>query len=166
MSAIPRAVIATPRVSPPFAGQLGRADATSLHDGPQPELVDGGWLINWFSTRCLLMDRERLAPYVPILRGKLLVEVLARRLLKRNHPLALEEMLCQRIGGSGGRRLDLATEQAWILHPDSKGERFLRMLPALMDAVAAGEVPIEQRGLENVQLEAWERFLAARARQA
>jgi hypothetical protein len=71
-------------------------------------------------------------------------------------------MLCQRIGGAGGRRLDLKSEKAWILHPDQKREQFLRLLPAILEAVAAGQVPDGQRGWEDVRLPLWEEFLDAR----
>ena len=162
MRNLPRAVIASSRYSPPFTAQRNLPDATSLHEGPTPEHVDGGWLINWFSTRCMLMDRERLAPYLPLPQGRLLLEVLARRLLDRDHPMALEMMLCRRIGGEGGRRLDLKSERAWILHPDNKGEKFLRLLPAMLKAIAAGDIPDGQRGWENVKLPLWEDFLRSR----
>jgi hypothetical protein len=162
MSKLPRAVIATPRVSPPFAAYRNLPDATSLHEGPTPELVNGGWLVNWFSTRCFLMDRERLAGYLPLPRGRLLLELVARRILNRGYPLLLEIMLCRRIGDEGGRRLDLKSERAWILHPDDKGARFLQLLPAIQQAIAAGDIPLEQRGWENLKLPLWDEFLRQR----
>ena len=162
MRKLPRAVIATPRVSPPFAAYRNLPDATSLHEGPTPEFVDGGWLVNWFSTRCFLMDRERLALHLPLPQGRLLLELVARRMLNRNYPLSLEIMLCRRIGGEGGRRLDLRSERAWILHPEDKGARFLQLLPAILQAIAAGDIPPEQRGWENVKLPLWDEFLRQR----
>jgi hypothetical protein len=156
----PAAVMATPRVSPPFLRIPGEPDGPSRHRGDDPALrVEGGWRLQWFSTRCFLVDRARLEPYLPLVQGRLLAEVVLRMVLGRSYPPALETLLHRRISPAGGWRLDLDSEQAWLLHPAEKSARFLALLPALLDAVGAGHVPDEQRGWENLNLDAWEHLL-------
>lgn len=158
----PAAVMATPRVSPPFVPGAGELDGPSRHRGDDPAVpIDGGWRIQWFSTRCFLVDRSRLEPYLPLVQGRMLPEVLARMVLDRSYPPALETLFHRRISPAGGWRLDLRSERAWLLHPEDKSEPFLDLLPALLEAISAGHVPDEQRGWENVKLDAWQRLLGS-----
>jgi hypothetical protein len=56
----------------------------------------------------------------------------------------------------GAYRIDLMTERAFVVHPNDKGARFLRLLPDIAAAVERGDVPRAQRGWENLKLDAWE----------
>jgi len=154
------AVLASPRVSPPFVPPGSPADRPSLHTGDDPAVpTAGGWRVKWTSTRCFLIDLQKLASYLPLVRGRYLLEVLARRALSRTYPPPPEVMLYKRICGDGGWRFDLGTSQAWLLHPNAKNEQFLRLLPGILRAVAAGQVPEGQRGWEDLKLDDWARFL-------
>lgn len=153
-----KAVAATPRVSPPFATERQMGDAPSVHPGRPFEPIEGGWKNDWFSTRCFLMDKEKLAEYLPLVQGRLLLETVVGKLVRHAYPRSPEMMFFKRIGKSGGWRLNLSSEQAWLLHPNNKGELFLELLPRIQSAISEGVVPEEQRGYANVDLEVWQRY--------
>ena len=194
MGRLPKALCATPRISPPFAENSEAADAPSLHEGRPLVAVEGGWLNDWFSTRCFLMDLGKLAHYLPLYQGFELWATRAKRLLagipapvdwgedprtaakhasalmpllrfakyfawrygNPIYPLSPELMLFRRMAPAGGRCLQLSSKQAWLLHPASKPARFVELLPKVLLAVAAGHVPVAQRGKADIDLEAWE----------
>lgn len=144
-------VMAAPRSSPPgFA-----LDAPSLHEGRPATRVNEGWLNDWFSTRCFLIDRTRLAPHLPLI-GRSWGAVLAlRRLLDRGYPPAPEIILHRTLGARGLRCLHLADERAWMLHPIQKDATYLRLLPALTSALDRGQVPPAQRGWADIRVDEW-----------
>lgn len=157
----PKAIAATPRVSPPFSKEKGIPDCPSLEKGGILALpVEGGWRIIWFSARCILIDLNKLHSYLPLIKGRYLIEVLLRKYLNRSYPPALEMMLFRRALQIGGWRFDLKSEQAWLLHPEDKSLRYLELLPRIERAILQGKVPLEQRGYENVKFSIWEDFLA------
>ena len=154
----PKAVAASPRISPPFNLEQKLSDAPSLHEGRPLTPVEGGWRNDWFSTRCYFIDREKLSQYLPLIQGNLLLETLLLKYLNRGYPRSPEIMFFKRIGGSGGWRLNLKSENAWLLHPVNKPPRYLELLPQIQEAVLQGKVPAEQRGYANINLPAWEKF--------
>jgi len=81
MGKMPEALSAAPRISPPLVEGSGADDAPSLHEGRPLFAVEGGWLNDWFSTRCFLMDLGKLAKYLPLIQGIDLWSTRARRLL-------------------------------------------------------------------------------------
>jgi hypothetical protein len=159
----PRAAAVTPRVSAPFASHLATRDSPSLQaTHPDLRAVDGAWRIGWFSARCFLVDLQRLrgwGRFLSLRDPKYLAEVIARRWLVRGYPPAAELMIHKLAIRHGGYRLDLETEDAFVIHPNDKGPRFLRLLPGMLRAIAGGRVPDGQRGWENIVLDAWEPFL-------
>jgi hypothetical protein len=159
----PNALAGTPRVSPPFAAAHGRPDGPSLHESDVfKEDADGFWRIGWFSARCFALDLQRLQRWLPLLTVKnprYLLEVLVRKRLQRGYPPPTEMMIHRRACCHGARRLDLMTDKAFVLHPNDKGDRFLRLLPQLVESVRRGLVPTDQRGWENLKLDAWDRYL-------
>ena len=157
----PRAIFALPRISPPGFAATPADDGPSLHEGRPPARVPGGWLNDWFSTRCFLLDRERLEPLLPLVRGRKIFEYRLRRLLDRGYPPGPEHLLFKELGGNGWRTLNLDSERAWLLHPTRKDAEYHRLLPGSITAVAAGRVPAAQRGYADLRLEAWAEFLAA-----
>lgn len=158
MDAQPDVIMASPRIAPPgFA-----PDAPSLNEGRPNTPTSGGWLNDWFSTRCFLLDRQRLAPFLPLVRGQLWWQTLFYRMVQRRYPASPEILLFQSAGARGARRLNLASAQAWILHPTSKPPEFLERLPEILDCVAQGHVPPAQIGHTEVDLTAWEHYLDAR----
>lgn len=197
MSRSPQTLSACPRSSPPHNTESNVADAPSLHEGRPLARVEGGWLNDWFSTRCFLMDLRKLSGYLPLIDGMSLWATRVKKILAGVHmppnwyadprdllrlsqgwgtperilkylmwrycspiyPLAPEILLFHRVAPSGGRRLNLSTQQAWLLHPSTKPHRFVQLLPEILRSVAAGEVPDAQRGHADIILEAWEGLL-------
>jgi hypothetical protein len=156
----PRAIFAIPRISPPgFAATPGE-DAPSLHEGRPPERVADGWLNDWFSTRCFLLDRERLEPQLPLVRGQAVLSYRLRRAIDRGYPPGPETLLFHSLGRRGWRTLNLASPHAWLLHPTRKDAEYYRLLPGIVAAVAAGHFPPAQKGCADLRLEDWAEFLA------
>jgi hypothetical protein len=153
------AVAASPRISPPFSHHLNINDAPSCHEGRPLTCVEGGWRNDWFSTRCFLMDKEKLDGYLPLIQGGLLLETLAVKYLNRGYPRSPEIMLFKRIANAGGWRLNLNSEKSWLLHPATKPPQYLELLPQIQASVLRGEVPLEQKGYADIKLAAWEQFL-------
>lgn len=56
-----------PRVSPPFSHIRDTGDAPSLRFGRWAKPVPGGWKDSWMSTRCFLIDTDRLEKYLPLI---------------------------------------------------------------------------------------------------
>jgi len=153
----PVALDASPRISPPFAEHKHLADAPSLKWAKPESSSRGYWYSTWFSSRCFLMDRERLFPHLPLVKGHL-IELLLRRILQRNYPWNFEMLVSKRMGLVGGRRLVLKSQQAWIVHSAKKTSRYLELMPRIQKAILTGQLPLEQRGQENIDLCAWEKF--------
>jgi hypothetical protein len=159
MSAEPMAIDVSPRISPPFAEYKHLADAPSVKWGKPEGPGEGYWYSNWFSSRCFLLDRQKLFSYLPLVKGNR-IELLARKFLRRNYPWNFEMLLSRRMKLVGGRRLVLKSRQAWILHPKDRDHRYLNVLPRMQKAITEGRLPLEQRGQEGIDICAWEGFLA------
>lgn len=80
--------------------------------------------------------------------------------LNRGYPRSPEIMLFKQVGGAGGWRLNLKSEKAWLLHPATKPPHYIELLPKIKQAILQGQVPVEQRGYADINLSAWEDFLA------
>ncbi len=159
----PQAVAASPRISPPFHQENHLPDAPSVHEGRPLIPVKGGWCNDWFSTRCFLVDKEKLNRYLPLIQGRLILQTLAIKYLNRGYPRSPEIMLFQRIGRAGGWRLNLKSEQAWLLHPATKPPRYLELLPKIQQLVMKNQVPVEQKGQADINLSAWEKLFETSA---
>ena len=155
-----RIITASPRISPLFSKERGVADAPSIHEPWVPTPVEGGWRNPWISGRCYLIDTEKLSKYLPLTQGKVLLDLLAAKYLNRGYPRTFEMTLTNRLKGAGCWRLDLNSKQAWLLHPKTKPPLYIELLPEILAAVLQGEVPLEQRGYADINLSAWEKFLA------
>jgi hypothetical protein len=153
-----RAIFATPRISPPGFAASPAQDGPSSHEGRPARRVEGGWHNDWFSTRCFLADRSRLAPLLPLVRGRRTAVYWLRRLADRGYPPGPELLLFQSLGSRGWRCLHLGSPRAWLLHPTRKDAEYLRLLPRMIEAVAAGRVPQAQKGIADLRLEAWSSF--------
>lgn len=154
----PKAIAAVPRMSPPGFAATPAEDAPTLHEGRPKEPVPGGWLNDWFSTRAFLLDRSRLSPLLPLVGPWSAAKLGMRRLIDRGYPPAPELLLNRSLGSRGWRCLNLASEKAWLLHPTRKDGEYLRLLPAIMAAVADGRVPDTQKGYADLKLDAWAAF--------
>lgn len=156
------AVAAVPRMSPPGFAATFAEDAPTCHEGRPKVNVPGGWLNDWFSTRCFLFDRERLAPLLPLVGTLRAAEYRIRRLIDRGYPPPPEQLLFHSLGSRGWRCLNLASCKAWILHAARKDAEYLRLLPGMIASVAAGLVPDAQKGYADLRLEAWSAFVSGR----
>lgn len=179
----------SPRIAPPPPeDEMVRVEAPGSGWLPTWPLVrtSSGWQSPWFSTRCHLIDRERLQPILPLtpargragdLRaaridsalsslyrrgvlsggGSRLGRVLSSRIPP--FPLPPEVLLHEHARRSGHCCLYLADPRAWFIHPDTKSDTFLRLLPRLLEVAGRrGVCPSIQRGVSGVQFSAWEEF--------
>jgi hypothetical protein len=161
----PNVVTVCPRISPPYLHEdTTLSDSPSLkkelHQAHPLKRVEEGWQDDWFSDRCYLIDREKLSDYLPLLRGWFLIKTLIAKYLRRGYPRTSESTLCSGVGSAGGRRLILASEQSWLLHPASKPDRLIELLPSIQQCIQQGQVPVEQKGLVDIHLSAWENYLS------
>lgn len=191
-------VAVSPRIAPPLAA----ADEAMIRiqtprSGWLPswrlEPAPLGWRSDWLSTRCHLIDRERLAPLLPFTpargpaidrishllnlalsplysstlwtsvsragRGHSLSQRISRGFAHKvipPFPLPPEVLFYEGMRQRGLPTLYLRDPGAWILHPDVKREAFLSLLPLLLAATSRGECPPAQRGLGEIQFEAWD----------
>jgi hypothetical protein len=147
-----------PRTCPPL--DMGEQEELRYRNdhGVYTEKVPLGWRSIWFSARCWMLDRERLERFLPLVRGKYALEVLARKALDRTYPPPFEIMLYRTAGREGGRRLELASKRFWLTHPARKDSEWLDVLPKLKELVDAGRFPEEQRGKDNLEIEEWRRM--------
>ena len=152
-------IAGVPRTSPPPHDVVGVRDGPSQREGLPFWPVDGGWKNAWFSTRCFLLDREKLREYLPLMSGRVLIETLAVKYLKRGYPRSPEIMLYRRLQGRAWR-LNLSTRRAWLLHPLYKPDRYVELLPLISEHVARGDCPDAQRGDPEVNIAAWEQYVA------
>jgi hypothetical protein len=178
---------ASPRIAPvPSGDHMVDVDAAGsgwLHTWPLDRTAHG-WRSPWFSTRCHVMDRQRLERVLPLLtqhrRESQRRAARIERWLSRCHghtflaqgksrlarslrarvpafPLPPEVLLHERAQSDGFACLYLDDPRAWFIHPDTKPDRFLKLLPRLLASVCErGECPPAQRGLSGVQFAAWE----------
>ena len=153
------ALSACPRLAPPYASHTSYGDYASLDEGMWMHPVEGGWKQYYFSTRAFVVDREKLERHLPVGRGAILREQLLVKVLRRGFPRSAEKMWWSTFGKDGGYRLILATEKAWLLHPNFKPAEFPPMVPGIIASVNANRVPDVQRGHVDVDLEAWRVFL-------
>jgi len=113
----------------------------------------------WFSTRCLLLDRQEISRQLPLVTGRYRLELFLRKILDRTYPPAFETMLTRKLQSRGFMTRYLVGSEAWYLHPEDKGELFLELLPELLFAVRQGRYPSRQTGCETLDLPAWEEYL-------
>lgn len=118
------------------------------------------WEDGFFSTRCMLIDKERLIRFLPLMKGKILVETLAVRLLNRGYPRSPEIVMTHSVGGNGGTRLILKNQNAFLLHPLTKPTEYINLLPQIIHCIDNNNIPNEQFGYENIMLDAWVKYLA------
>lgn len=147
-------IIAVPRLAPPPI----KIDYPSYHEGRKLIFSNKYWLNDWFSTRHFLLNKEKLNKYLPLVIGKVKVELLLRKYGKRAFPIDPEMLLFKSLSPRGCKRLMLKNNNAWITHPVDKSEDFIRIIKKIINEVAKGNFPEEQRGYENVNLDAWIKF--------
>ncbi len=156
MQSMPEIIISAPRNAPP-SEKTG--DVPTFHQGRPIQSYEDYWVNDWFAARCYLIDKEKLNSFLPLLRGKMLIEAIARKATNRSFPLAAEQIMFKRIGSLGGKRLILKTLDAWILHPVYKKENFTNALSKIFHLIDSNQVPENQKGWEDMKWEDWDIFL-------
>ncbi len=149
------AIMAVPRLSPP----IPNLDLPSYHEGRKFISQEKYWLNDWFSTRHFLLNKDKLDKFLPLVRGKVKVELLLRKYGKRAFPIDPEVLLFKSLSPRGAKRLMLKNENAWITHPTDKPERYITILKDIISKVNSNKVPKGQIGYENIDLEAWIDFI-------
>lgn len=147
---------AVPRLCPPVLDQDFLLP--SLHEGRPNTSFEHYWYTDFFSTRIFLLDKHRLANYLPLPRGGLRLELLLRKYGKRAFPMDPEIVLFRSLGSHGCKRLLLKNDKAWVTHPVDKSGDYLAILPKVIDQINTGLFPEKQRGYEDMQLDAWINF--------
>jgi hypothetical protein len=115
--------------------------------------------IPWFSTRCLLLNKQLLMQQRPLIDVKYWPELAVRRILKRTYPPAFESIITKSLKSKLFKTRYLVQEDTWFIHPEDKGQLFLGLLPGIIENVKAGKFPPAQAGNETVDLLAWEKYL-------
>lgn len=149
--------IAVPRLCP--MPKDPEYDMPSLHEKRAAISTTHYWKNDWFSTRHFLLDRQKFDRYLPLVRGKVLLELLVRKYGKRAFPLDPEIVMFKSIGPRGGKRMVLKSHDAWLTHPTDKSASYLQILPQIIEAITNNRYPYAQIGHENMNLEAWNEFL-------
>jgi hypothetical protein len=158
-----KAITATPRLTAPYASRIPYGDYGSAHEVMAMLPVEGGWKQHFFSTRAFVVDREKLDRHLPLARGRMLVEQLAVKMLRRGFPRSAEKMMWFTTGREGGYRLILSSEDAWLLHPIWKPDDYAAWVPAIIECVEQNRVPHDQLGKTELQLKVWQQFLSTMA---
>ncbi len=161
MAAAPGVIAAAPRTSPPGWAPAPAADAPSRHEGRPLARTPAGWLHDWFSSRCFVLDCGRLGPHLPLIGA---VEGLGwrfRRLAGRGYPPSPELVLHHGLSRRGLRCLILSNPETWLLHPGVKPPDLAALLPRLFAANDAGMLPPSQRGCADIDFPAWRHLLGA-----
>lgn len=149
-------VISVPRLCPPVKDNPA---IPSLHEGRQYTTHDQYWKNDWFSTRHFLLDKQKMDMYLPLVRGKVKLELLLRKYGKRAFPIDPEILMFKSLAPRGAKRLVLRNEDAWVAHPVDKSAVFLRSLPKILSMISEGRFPEEQRGCEDMNLNAWLNYI-------
>jgi len=151
MNKYPQAVMTVPRLCPPVGG----ASAPSLHEGRPYKSFDDHWENDWFSTRHFLCDKYILRQYLPLVRGKLMFELLLRKYGRRAFPLDPEIVLFKSLSPRKAKRIILKNNNAWIMHPVDKSAEFVNVLPRIIPLIQQGIYPPAQAGYEDMKLSSW-----------
>ena len=149
-------LMAVPRLCPPVDAS---PDKPSLFEGRSFTSHNGYWQNDWFSTRHFLCDKQKLEKYLPLVRGKVMAELLLRKYGRRAFPLDPEILMFKSIAPRHGKRIILKSDKAWITHPVDKSAAFVNALPQFISLISKGHTPAEQRGHEDMNLDAWRNYL-------
>ncbi len=153
-----KAIFAIPRNAP-----CANIDSTipTKYEGTEIVLHESFWLHNWFSTRVFMIDKHKLERSMPLISGKLYLQLLLRKLPFRAFPLDPEIIFFRSLGlKKGYRRLILLNKDAWTLHPTEKTDQFISLLPRMVDSINNNRVPQKQLFNEDLLLDEWNFFLS------
>jgi hypothetical protein len=154
----PEVLAVLPLSGPPHpAGLIAQPGEVFLRD-PR-----GFFRFPTFTSRIFLLDVQRyeaLLPMKPLFLSRR--DWLPSWFHGRGKLLAWESALTAHMRARGNSfRADLASPNAWHVHPTDKGARYLELLPRLIAAVERGEFPPEQASHFDLKLDVWAQWLAA-----
>lgn len=141
-------------------------------NGPQQEShydydPDGFYRFNTFGSRAYLIDRHRFENLLPLpvlwrsYRNKILNNLPVPLQTSLNYFTgkgsldSWEIMVTNAFRRSSYIRANLASPQAWTLHPKDRGDVFIQALPHMIEKIEAGWYPPEQAGYYDLRLEPW-----------
>jgi hypothetical protein len=124
---------------------------------------------DFFSSRCYLINRKRFEQLLPM---PIIWFEKGFKLKAINRlPSAIKTPLCYRfnkgklqswevivsesIKNTPYFRMNMASPQAWTLHPNDHGPKFLESLPYLIEQIELGHYPLAQAGHYDLILEEW-----------
>ena len=166
---VPEIAAIRPLCGPPHPeGKLFRAHPYTYDER-------GFYAQNCFSMRAYLVDRRQFARLAPIpLSWKFLpmwsrhvpapLQALSAKVERRLRPqtqmlpgaiASFEPMTSDRLAATQYFRADLASPQAWTIHPANHSAEFIQALPQLIRLIEQGQYPPEQAGHYDLNLEAW-----------
>lgn len=161
LQSCPEVVAVRPLGGPPFEGI--RQHQT------QPDHLDprGFYAFKFFSSRVYLIDRRRFEQLLPLpvvwrSFNNPLLDLLPSELktllaygARRGCLDSWELMVSRRLDQGPWLRANLASPQAWTLHPKARDAAFIQALPQIIQRIEAGDYPPEQAGYYDLKPEYW-----------
>ena len=166
----PHIAAVRPMTGPPTAPGNG-----TMNQGSQPDRDPAGFYYSsFFGSRAYLIDRRRFDQILPLpIRWRntrhgwynRLPNPLRTRLnywFNKGELDSWELMVTEQFERGGWVRAWQATDDAWTVHPNTRTPEFIAALPAIIDAIEAGQAPPEQVGCYDLQVQPWLDWLASR----
>ncbi|WP_231461806.1 hypothetical protein [Pedobacter sp. Leaf132] len=113
----------------------------------------------WFSTRCSLINLsvfKQIRHNYPIM---FRIELILRKLLKKSYPSAFESLVSILMVQQNLTTIYVKSNPAYIIHPEIKNKKYLRLLPRIIESIEINQIPPLQIGKENIDVEAWKNYL-------
>jgi hypothetical protein len=148
-------IFGAPRHAPPISGDI--QNVANFEGIP---LVDQGAYFSqaWFSTRCFIVDREKLDKHLPLLKGKIKWELILRRLWIRDFRFDPEIVFHKRLGQELGVEKVILKNSAFFIHPQSKPKELLSVFESIINFFENGDYPIKQEGETEILIDEWQKF--------
>lgn len=148
-------VFGAPRHAPPISG-----DVQNVANFEGIPLVDHGAYFSqaWFSTRCFILDREKLEKHLPLLKGKIKWELIFKRLWKRDFRFDPEIVFYKRLGRELGVKKVILKKSSFFIHPHSKPKELLSILGTIIKSVENSNYPKKQEGETEILIDEWQKW--------
>jgi hypothetical protein len=151
----PELLVLSPRSGPP------RRDGTLLQEVLYQHDARGFYAFSVFTTRKFLISQNRLAQLLPMKPLTVSLKRYYYSLIRERSPYwGWETMVSALLERHGMIRADLDWPEPWTLHTPDHGRRFQELLPSIVDAIEQGCFPESQAGDYDLDLCAWDTFLA------
>jgi hypothetical protein len=148
-------VFGAPRHAPPISGDIH--NVANFEGIP---LVDRGAYFSqaWFSTRCFIVDREKLDKHLPLLKGKIRWELILRRLWEKDFRFDPEIVFHKRLGQELGVEKVILKNSAFFIHPHSKPKELLSIFESIIISFENRDYPTKQEGETEILIDEWQKF--------